>query len=409
MLRSATPFPAEFDNIICSFMKKMWQEGWLDEYSSNHFLIKALEGRLENFSCKEQFINNNNDSIYTVIDKEGFIDYKNFCINFCTNLSARLHAMTYIFGENTVKKFIINQLSAGKDKYNEDFFFQALSEIEILTFVHHGFKWKDIKYEPSIGPNGSNPEAYFIGDLYNIGTQNKVEVKVNIEVKTPSFPNLSTHSEKYLIPTILLSDQGRKNIPNLCTENGIEFISPRVTKLVEFINSASKKFDYPKENEYNLLYINWAYCDFPSNAFLEAWSLLTNKYNGLLTCPEIAMNLPFREPVLQDAFKKITAVIVYTSSLEQLMFCDFRHVWQRNGAGCKFRMFVVDEKLRSLEFDNKSDLLFKITGMKPDIPEQISALFACNSKTHLESESNANLSNILSNLITDNALTQEKK
>ena len=74
--------------------------------------------------------------------------------------------------------------------------------------------------------------------------------------------------------------------------------------LVEFINSATKKFNYPKKNEYNLLYINWSYSDFPSNSFLEAWSLLTNKYNGLLTHPEIGTTLPIKEPVNPDAYKK---------------------------------------------------------------------------------------------------------
>ena len=55
MLRSETPFPAEFDNEICSFMKKIWQEGWLDTYSSNHFLIMALEGRVVNLHGTNSF------------------------------------------------------------------------------------------------------------------------------------------------------------------------------------------------------------------------------------------------------------------------------------------------------------------------------------------------------------------
>ena len=48
-------------------------------------------------------------------------------------------------------------------------------------------------------------------------------------------------------------------------------------KLKDFLNSASSKFSVPQSNEYNLLYINWSYCDFASNSFLEAWSLLTNR------------------------------------------------------------------------------------------------------------------------------------
>lgn len=55
MLRSETPFPSEFDNLICSFLKRIWQEGWLDEYSNDHFLIMALEGRLNEFTGTNSF------------------------------------------------------------------------------------------------------------------------------------------------------------------------------------------------------------------------------------------------------------------------------------------------------------------------------------------------------------------
>ena len=139
MLRSETPFPQKFDNIICSFLKRIWQEGWLDEYSNNHFLIMALEGRLRQFTWNEQFLNNNNNAYYSPITKNGTVDYEAFSENFCTNLSAKLAGMSSMFGENETKKFVMDQLSAGKENYNEDVFFQAFSEIEILTFFHSGF------------------------------------------------------------------------------------------------------------------------------------------------------------------------------------------------------------------------------------------------------------------------------
>lgn len=407
MLRSETPFPSKFDNIICSFLKRIWEEGWLDEYSNDHFLIMALEGRLNQFTWNEQFLNNNNNAYYSPITKDGIVDYEAFSMNFCMNLSAKLLGMTSMFGEDKTKRFIMDQLSAGKDNYNEDIFFQAFSEIEILTFFHRGFGWKEIKYEPPINSNGANPEAYFIGELYNKNSGAPIEVKVNIEVKTPKFPRLSSRQERILIPTILLSKEGRQELSQICNKNNIEYIQPRVTKLVDFINSASKKFDYPKNNEYNLLYINWAYCDFPSNSYLEAWSLLTNKYNGLLTHPEIATTLPFKNPISADAYKKITAVIVYTSSIDQLMFCDFRHVWERNRCGCKFRMFVMDEKIRTSELSNKSDLLFQITGMNPSKQETLSALFDCTSQTENEKIANAKLSSDISSFIIKNALIQQ--
>lgn len=292
MLRSKTPFPSKFDNVICSFLKKAWEEGWLDEYSGDHFLIVALENQLNQFTWNEQFVNNNNNSYYSAITTQSKINYEAFSKNFCMNLSAKLMGMANAFGENTIKKFITDQLSAGKSNYNEDAFFQAFSEIEILTFFHRGLDWKEIKYEPPVDLNGANPEASFTGVFYSTDNSPPIEIKVNIEVKTPKFPRLNSHKEKILIPAILLSDFGRKTLPKACSQNDVELISPRVNKLVDFINSATDKFDFPKENEYNLLYINWAYCDFPSKAFLEAWSLLTNEYNGLLTHPEIATILP---------------------------------------------------------------------------------------------------------------------
>ncbi|UKI12270.1 MAG: hypothetical protein L6V84_05900 [Oscillospiraceae bacterium] len=74
--------------------------------------------------------------------------------------------------------------------------------------------------------NGANPEAYFIGEICNKDSDIPIEVKANIEVKTPEFPRLNSHKENILIPTILLSPKGRKEVPQLCTDNNVEFISP---------------------------------------------------------------------------------------------------------------------------------------------------------------------------------------
>lgn len=405
-MRSLLPFPAEFNTPPCAYIQKLWEDGWLDEFSDDHFIIKALERRLNSFNWDQQFINNNCHAFYSALDKDGQIDYDAFSYNFCTNLSARLSFMENIFGERTAKQFIKNQLSAGKSNYNEDAFFQAFSEVEILTFFHRGFEWEEVRYEPPIGSTGANPEASFVGDLCDVGSELPVRVKVNIEVKTPKFPRIDMHNTMRAIPSILLSNAGRSEVARMCESYNIKLTYPRITKLVEFINSACKKFDFPKENEYNLLYINWAYCDFPSVAFLEAWSLLTNDFNGLLRYPQVATTLPLKEPVLTEAYKKITAVIVYTSSLDQLMFCDFRHVWQRTNDGCKFRMFVLDEKIRTAELNNTSNLLFQLTGMHPDRPQTKAALFSCASKSIEERITNNRIATDLASVIIQNALTE---
>lgn len=89
----------------------------------------------------------------------------------------------------------------------------------------------------------------------------------------------------------MLSQRGRELVPEFCKNHDIQYLSPRLLKLKDFLNSASEKFSIPQEDEYNLLYINWSYCDFPSNSFLEAWSLLTNDINGILTHPDIAQKI----------------------------------------------------------------------------------------------------------------------
>lgn len=373
--RSDIPFPITSVDFI-GFLKNAWSSGWLDDYSDEHFLIKCINNQLTGIEWESQLLFNNSNSMNSPITIDGKIDYNIFAFNFVVNLSTKLDGISMVLGEVEIKKFIENQLAAGKKSYDRDMFFQALSEIEILSFYCGRADWDEALYEPPIGVNGSNPEARFV---YNDDISN-TSFAINIEVKTSKFPLLIEHRDKTAIPTILLTDHGRNEFQKLCKSNGFRCVMPRVTKLVQFINSATKKFEKPKENEFNLLYINWSYSDFPSNSFLELWSLLTNDKNGILTHPEIGVNLPFDSPVSSEAYEKITAVIVYTSSLEQLMFSDFRYSWQGSySVGPRFRMFVLDEELRK-NLTDKSNILFKLTGMNPSIlePKKWRVLIDCN-------------------------------
>ncbi len=389
--RSENVFPMG-DLDLIGYIKNAWIKGWFDEYSDEHFLIRAIKNQITDIEWKTQLMFNNSNSINTPLNQNGEIDFNIFSLNFIVNLSSRLFGISKTFGENKIKRFIEDQLSAGKDKYDRDKFFQALSEIEILSFYCCRYKWNKAIYEPTIGINGANPEAGFEAILPSEDESAPTDIKINIEVKTPKFPIVSNMRSRTVIPTILLSDKGRREIQKLCEENNSICILPRVTKLVQFINSAAEKFAKPNKNEYNLLYINWSYSDFPSNGFLEAWSLLTNEVNGILTHPEIGTKLPFKEPICSEAYEKITAVIVYTSSLEQLMFSDFRYAWQNTPkVGTRFRMFVINKKLREKELANTSNLLFKITGMKPDmpIPRQWRVLFDHNWSEQTSEDSKA--------------------
>ena len=275
-MRHDIPFPIHNDYEICHYLKNIWECGWLDEYSDEHFLIKAIENRLTTFVGYTQMLNNE-PNLHGVIKAKGIIDNDTFNSNFCMNLSGRLACLESLFGSDHMERFIKDQLSAGKQNYNEDTFFEAVSEISVLYFYTFRSRWKQALYEPPIGKSklSKNPEARFIGELSLNGDAQKITI--NIEVKCPKFPSIENQECKIAIPTVLLSDEGRKEIPAFCKDNGIVYISPRVMKLKDFLNSASSKFSVPQSNEYNLLYINWSYCDFASNSFLEAWSLLTNR------------------------------------------------------------------------------------------------------------------------------------
>lgn len=397
--RSETPFPSK-DDVISGYLTTIWEKGWLDNYSEDHFLIKAINDRLEDISWADQLVNNNANSIYSPVSGNQKINYKRFTSNFITNFSNRLDTLSCYFGDKNTEKFIKDQLSAGNQKYDENQFFEALSEIEVLTFYAARAKWDKIIYEPPIGENKSNPEASF--ELYD---EDGKHIKLNIEVKTPKFVNPTGTSTPLVIPNVLLTDKGRTSMRQLCDEYGFAYKDPRMTKLVAFINSAAKKFQKPDDNEYNLLFINWSYSDFPSNGFLEPWVLLTNEYNGIMTHPEIGKNLKLKNPICEEAYERISAIIVYTSSIEQLMFVDFSHVWKGTDLAVMqhFRVLLLDDKI------DKNDL-FHLTQMNPSQLGQKQFLCMCSfNKTNKNlNEFNKKITSIIeTDKLTENDLTTD--
>lgn len=358
MKRSSLQFPVVDSEGFLSSLEFMWKEGWFDEFSSNHFLIQVLENRLSNLPWLTQLLSNNSRSIYSPINPNGTINYKNFTTNFLYNFAQRMQSMLNAFGKEEMEKFVIDQLSAGKDKYDENQFFEALSEIEILSFFSSRGKWDNIVYEPPTGPNASNPEASFEKQQGESSS-----IKLNIEVKTPNFVLKKSDNSNLLIPCVMLTDEGRNQIDALCKEYDVTYIAPRVTKLVDFINSAAKKFQEPKNGELNLLYINWSYSEYPINSFIEAWRILTNQDNGIMVHPSFGQQLPFKQPILKEAYEKISAIIVYTSSLEQLMFNDFSYVWQGTdeAIGKRFRVLLLDKNI-------SPQTLFSCIQMNPSDP-----------------------------------------
>ena len=76
-MRHELPFPIHNDCGICNYLRKIWEDGWLDEYSDNHFLIKAIENRLTAFIGFTQMLNND-PNLHRLIKKHGVIDNDSF-------------------------------------------------------------------------------------------------------------------------------------------------------------------------------------------------------------------------------------------------------------------------------------------------------------------------------------------
>lgn len=328
-----------FYNEICNRIIEMNDKGWLDEFSNEHFLIKALEGDVSYFNKYKHLIKG---SPY-------YSDSNKNAINFIINFSQRFNYFYKHFSEKEMKKFVKDQLSSGKKNYDESQFFRALSEINVINFLmaFGPAKLDKAIYEPKLGESGKNPEARLIYSN---------EITVDVEVKTPGFQfeELTNPIQKgVLLPTILLESSEQSYLKKLCEEKKFNFILPRVDKLKDYINSAGKKFIKPKDKSHiNLLFINWTYTNIKRRGYLEAYSLLYNNLNGLLKNKEVALSKGIEE----EALEKITAVIVYQDNFDSIIFGDFRNVWN----GYNFRLLpncIINKELVDI------DILKNVTRM----------------------------------------------
>lgn len=162
--------------------------------------------------------------------------------------------------------------------------------------------------------------------------------------------------------TVLLDNEGRDAFLQYCDEHEISGHMPRVQKLKDFLNSAADKFEpVDHVNHMNLLYINWSYSEFEEEGYQEAFSLLANNSNGILTHKNIGLNLGLKEEV----YDKITAIVVYTESLHGLMFGEFRFVWMRD--------YMGQPHFGIIPLHDEGDI-FKVTGINP-YSEQLTPIF----------------------------------
>lgn len=308
-------FPKVIPEVLCPTLKKFWKKGVFDEYSDEHYLICAMNANITKIAIAS--LQRNNAKL-----KESCYDVqslRSFATNFVINFGSKFEGLCNYFGEIEMEKFMRNQFSAGKDNYDENLFWEALSEVHMLCyFIGLGPAFvRKAEYEPHLGEGKTNPEARLIYENNMI---------LDIEVKTPRFPTRQIDKE-YLMPSVLMSEDGRKKLSKYCGENNIVCSFPRVMKIKDYINSAGQKFDDIKgKNHVNILAINWTYSNFGDTGLFEPLNLFCNPINGLFRNKDIALGVGIKN----DALEKISAILLYQMPEEMLMFGDARYLFMNN-------------------------------------------------------------------------------
>ena len=313
---------------------KMWCDGAFDEYSDNHFLIHAFNDDAEYF---RRFFENH--YIHITYASEQYTSIDCFPGTYVVNLENSFRALVSVFGYDNIRRFVTDQLSAGKECYDEEIFFEALSEIHILSFFcqyggmapvakeplewdEKGFyKWiaepvgiVSGEYEPTLNGN-TNPEARF---CYEDGTI------LDIEIKTPFFKDTLDGKRPFIMPGLLVDADGRSLLKETCENAGIQCLLPNVSKMKDYLNSAAKKFQEPENKKHiNLLCINWSGAVVDKDYITEPLIILANSTNGILTNPAIAQECQ----ISKKALNKVSAVLLYKLELGALLFSDFRFIF----------------------------------------------------------------------------------
>ena len=295
------------DNSNLKWLEEFAQEGYFDDFSEDHFIKRILR---EDGDLPDKF----QTEIFQICKRDNSNRVKIDAISFYASFSARLSNMLNLFDENDIKKFVEAQLSAGKDKYNEDTFFQAISEITCINYVANIVPESNdiyVEYEPTT--NGKkNPEARIIS-----GEKNLDKFRYDIEVKTPVFKGIQLDSnKKYLKVNIPLSDKNRDIVQGMADQYDYNVIWPNFYKIKDFINSAGSKFIEPTSVEdINILFINWTFINPKESKIMEPCALLMNEKNGLLRNNKYHNIVGIDE----DMLKKISAIVIYCDNYDSFM------------------------------------------------------------------------------------------
>ncbi len=327
-------------NILTEYLYEKKEQGVFDEFSEEHFLMRAMEGDLKYFQNSRFLFNNIADP---------HINYIHCQNSFLMNFNRSLKNLKYIFSDKEIDDFIRNQLSAGKENYSEDQFFRAYSEINILNYLYLFTRAysKNVKaiYEPPLGENGANPEARFLVDD---------DIIIDVEVKTPGFSEKIIEVNDCLgtiRPNSYLTKNQFKKMLEYTKKNNIKCLLPDIEKLVGFIKDSARKFNNPYHaKHFNILFINWTYTELPTISYNEPISLLTNNMAGIFKNISVQKALGLSKSDLS----KFSAVIVYFDNVESIITGDFRRLYLNN----KFRI-IINENIAQ-----DWDVLLKILQLK---------------------------------------------
>lgn len=291
---------------LISFITTLYDKNLLRDYSSKHMLIKALKSNKFDFFDNYKAVNRNSIFNFMTCD---------IATTFLINFSQKLYLFSTFLEEKDFERFITDQLSAGKSKYNEDQFIRAVSEVNVLNYF---FQYVSLKftviYEPNINGDGKNPEARIItedGTIYDI------------EVKTPGFnKDIELGKFNYLLkPNAITSHHNLRKLKTYCKKQKIKLMLPRVLKIKEFIKSAASKFENIKHpHHYNILVINWTYSKFGPSKLHEPIGLLTNHLTGILEDNNSLDKLK----ISSEEIGKISSIIVYSDNVDSILSQDFR-------------------------------------------------------------------------------------
>lgn len=196
------------------------ENGYLSEYSSEHIVIKAFNNEFSRFNNCPFFF----ERELQVLEKSN--SYHG--LNFLVNLSSKLTFFEKVFGEDSLLEFVTDQFAAGKDNYDEEQFFRALSELHVIDYLSQFVSLKtEGQYEPKlIEGSKTNPEARLVFD--------EGDLIYDIEVKTGAFKeslNLDSSQEKHFRPNAILSKKNLQKLKKISEELDVRFHYPNILKM----------------------------------------------------------------------------------------------------------------------------------------------------------------------------------